>query len=152
MTFQATIYNKDGSLAVNKDVTFNINGVFYTHQTDTKGVVSLNINLRPGGYGIVSTSYDGLEVSNVVKVLPTLVTNDLDMKYHDGSTFNATTLDGQGNPLANQTVRFNINGVFYTKITGNDGVASLTINLNKGKYIITSMWDDYQVGNNITIS
>ena len=30
--FQATIYNKDGSLAVNKNITFNIHGVFYTRQ------------------------------------------------------------------------------------------------------------------------
>ena len=74
------------------------------------------------------------------------------MKYHNGSTFNATTLDGQGNPLANQTVRFNINGVFYNRITGDDGVASLNINLNRGKYIVTSIWNDYQVGNKITIS
>ena len=74
------------------------------------------------------------------------------MNYHDGSTFNATVLDSQGNPLANETVKFNVNGKFYSKITGNDGVASLNINLNKGKYIITSIWDEYMVGNNITIS
>ncbi len=30
--FQATIYDKNGSLAVGKNVTFNINGVFYTKQ------------------------------------------------------------------------------------------------------------------------
>ena len=44
---KATIYNKDGSLAVNKNVTFNINGVFYIRTTDSNGVVSLAINLRP---------------------------------------------------------------------------------------------------------
>ena len=30
--------NKDGSLAVNKNVTFNINGVFYIRTTDSNGV------------------------------------------------------------------------------------------------------------------
>ena len=29
--FEGKIYNKDGSLAINKNVIFNINGVFYTH-------------------------------------------------------------------------------------------------------------------------
>lgn len=43
--FQATIYDKNGSLAVGKNVTFNINGVFYTKTTDSNGVVSLAINL-----------------------------------------------------------------------------------------------------------
>ena len=45
--FQATIYNKDGSLAVGKNITFNINGVFYTKTTDSNGVASLGIALRP---------------------------------------------------------------------------------------------------------
>ena len=35
------------------------------------------------------------------------------MNYKDGSKFNATLLDGEGNPLANQTVRFNVM-VYFT--------------------------------------
>ena len=149
--FQAKVYNKDGSLATNKSVIFNINGVLYARQSDENGTVSLAINLIPDDY-VITTIYDGLEVSNNVKILPTLITENLAMSYHDESAFNATTLDGEGNPLANQTVLFNVNGVFYNRTTGNDGVASLTINLNKGNYIITSIWDDYHVGNKITIS
>ena len=149
--FQATIYDKNGSLAVNKNVTFNINGVFYTRTTDSNGVVSLNINLRPGEY-IVTTIYDGLDIGNNIFVLPTLVTHDLNMAYGDGSKFTAQTLNGQGKPLANQKVSFNINGIFYNEITDDNGIASLNINLMSGKYIITSYWNDFQTGNNIKIS
>ena len=149
--FQATIYDKNGSLAVNKNVTFNINGVFYTRTTDENGVVSLGISLRPGEY-VITTMYEGLDLGNTVTVLPTLVTHDLNMKYMDGSNFTAQTLDGQGNPLANQNVSFNVNGVFYHKVTDDNGFASLTIRLMSGKYIITSSWNDFQTGNNITIS
>ena len=149
--FQATIYDKNGSLAVNKNVTFNINGVFYTRTTDENGVVSLGISLRPGEY-VITTMYEGLDLGNTVTVLPTLVTHDLNMKYMDGSNFTAQTLDGQGNPLANQNVSFNVNGVFYHKVTDDNGFASLTIRLMSGKYIITSSWNDFQTGNNIIIS
>ena len=149
--FQATIYDKNGSLAVGKNVTFNINGVFYTKTTDSNGVVSLAINLRPGEY-IITTMYEGLAVGNNIVVLPTLVTRDLNMIYGDGSNFTAQTLDGQGKPLANQNVTFNINGVFYNKITDDNGVASLTMRLMSGKYIITSYWNDFQTGNTIIIS
>jgi hypothetical protein len=131
--FQATIYNKDGSLAVNKNVTFNINGVFYIRTTDSNGVVSLAIG-------------------NKVTVLPTLVTKDLNMKYMDGSNFTAQTLDSQGKALANQTVSFNVNGVFYHRITNEDGIASLRIRLMAGEYIITSYWNNFQTGNTIKIS
>jgi len=149
--FQATIYDKNGSLAVNKNVTFNINGVFYTRTTDSNGVVNLNINLRPGEY-IVTTIYGGLDIGNNIVVLPTLVTHDLNMAYGDGSKFTAQTLDGQGKPLANQNVLFNVNGIFYNEITDDTGIASLNINLMSGKYIITSYWNDFQTGNNIKIS
>lgn len=149
--FQATIYDKNGSLAVGKNVTFNINGVFYTKTTDSNGVVSLAINLRPGEY-IITTMYERLAVGNNIVVLPTLVTRDLNMTYGDGSNFTAQTLDGQGKPLANQNVTFNINGVFYNKITDDNGVASLTMRLMSGKYIITSYWNDFQTGNTIIIS
>ena len=149
--FQATIYNKDGSLAVNKEVTFNINGVFYTKTTDSNGVASLGIALRPGEYTI-TTMFEGLDIGNKVNVLPTLVTKDLSMKYLDGSNFTALTLDGQGKPLANQNVSFNVNGVFYHKVTNKDGIASLGIRLMSGEYIITSYWNDFQTGNTIKIS
>ena len=149
--FQATIYDKNGSLAVGKNVTFNINGVFYTKTTDSNGVVSLAINLRPGEY-IITTMYEGLDVGNNIVVLPTLVTRDLNMTYGDGSNFTAQTLDGQGKPLPNQNVTFNINGVFYNKVTNDNGVASLTMRLMSGKYIITSYWNDFQTGNTIIIS
>ena len=149
--FEATVYNKDGSLAVNKEVTFNINGVFYHKKTDENGVASLGIALRPGNYTI-TTMYDGLDIGNKVSVLSTLVTKDLSMKYLDGSNFTAQTLDGQGKPLANQNVSFNVNGVFYHKVTNKDGIASLGIRLMSGEYIITSYWNDFQTGNTIKIS
>ena len=150
-SFQATIYDKNGSLAVGKNVTFNINGVFYTRTADENGVVSLAINLRPGEY-IITTIYEELDIGNNVVVLPTLVTSDLNMTYRDGSKFTAQTLDGQGKPLVNQNVTFNVNGRLYFKTTDDNGFASLTINLMSGKYIITSSWNDFQTGNNITIS
>ena len=80
------------------------------------------------------------------------VTSDLSMKYGDGSAFVAKTLDSQGNPLANQNLTFNVNGVFYHRTTGDDGAAKLSINLMKGEYIITSYWNDFKTGNKIEIA
>ena len=149
--FVVKVYDKSGKLAINKTVQFNINGMFYTKTTNDKGIANLNINLNPGNYQI-TTIVDGLNIGSNICVLPTLITKDLTTNYLDNSKFNATTLDNQGNPLANQTVKFNINGVIYNKITNNDGIASLNINLIAGKYIITSYWRDYEIGNIVTIN
>ena len=149
--YEVTLYNKDGSLAVNKTVTFNINGVFYTKTSDANGVASLGISLRPGEY-IITTIFDGLSMGNKVTVLPTLVTHDLTMKYMDGSRFTVQTLDGQGKALSNQNVSFNVNGVFYYRTTDSNGMADLLIRLMPGEYIITSYCNDFQTGNTIKIA
>ena len=149
--YWAKVYNKNGSLAVGENVTFNIHGVFYNRTVGADGYVRLNINLNPGDY-IVTAMYDGCGVSNDIVVKPTLETGDVSMSYRDGSVFTARTLDGQGNPLANQDVTFNVHGVFYHRTTGSDGVAKLNINLMRGNYIITSMWNNINVGNKITIA
>ena len=149
--YEVTLYNKDGSLAVNKTVTFNINGVFYTKTSDANGVASLGIGLRPGEY-IITTIFDGLSMGNKVTVLPTLVTHDLTMKYMDGSRFTVQTLDGQGKALSNQKVSFNVNGVFYYRTTDSNGMADLLIRLMPGEYIITSYCNDFQTGNTIKIA
>ena len=150
-SFEVKVWNYDGTLAANKTVSFNINGVFYTRTADANGIVKLAITLRPGDY-IITSMYEGLSIGNKVKVLPTLETSDLSAKYGDDAQFKVRTLDGKGNPLANQNLTFNIHGVFYHKTTDANGVANLNINLNKGEYIITSYWEDYEIGNKITIS
>ncbi len=148
--FVVKVLNGDGTPANGTNVTFNINGVFYTRDV-INGTATLNINLDPGNYTI-TTMYGKYSVGNNITVLPTLITEDLNMKFQDGSRFTAKALDGQGNPLANQTVFFNVNGVLYNRTTGADGFAKLLIRLNPGKYIITSIWNGYQVGRTITIS
>lgn len=148
--FSVKILDNQGYPVEGTIVTFNINGVFYYKETDSKGIASLGINLRPGKY-VITTMYGQYEVGNTVTVLPTLETSDLNMKYNDGSAFRAKVVDGQGNPLANQNVTFNVNGVFYNKVTNDEGIASLNIKLMKGEYIITSMYDGFETGNTIKI-
>ena len=133
------------------DVVFNINGVFYTRSTDANGYAKMNINLGQGTY-IITADYKGLKASNTIKVLPILSANDLSMSYKDGSKFTVKLLDGQGRTFAGQTVTMNINGVFYERITDNNGVARLNINLEPGRYIVTSSYNGLNIANNVIIN
>ena len=132
------------------NVTFNVNGVHYTRQTNSDGVVTLSINLNPGEY-TVSAMYGGCTVSNNVTVLPVLSADDISMSYRDGSKFAAKLVDAYGRPYAGQVVTFNVHGVFYNRTTGSDGVARLNINLMSGEYIITSMYEYARISNNIRV-
>ncbi|WP_407421576.1 C1 family peptidase [Methanobrevibacter sp.] len=134
------------------NITMNINGVFYNRTTNENGTAKLNINLEPGEY--ILTAIDpltGLMMSYNITVLPVLSADNMEMTYMDGSTFNATVIDGEGKTLANASVTFNINGVFYTRTTDSSGIARLNIRLMAGEYIITSEYDGMRIANTITI-
>ena len=149
--YEALVLDGQGKALANTVVTFNINGVLYNRTSKANGIAKLNINLEPKDY-IITAEYKCLKTSNKIKVLSVLKTNDLNMFYKDGSKFTATLLDGQGNPYQNRQITFNINGVFYNRTTDSNGLASLSINLMSGEYIITSSYSSLNVANRITIS
>ena len=150
--YVAKFLDSNGKALANTDVKFNINGVFYTRVTDENGIARLNIRLDPASY--IITAYNpvtGEQKANNITVLPRIIAKDLSMKYLDGSSFNATLVDGQGKAISGVNITFNINGVFYHRTTNADGVTKLNIRLMPGEYIITSMYDECWASNKIII-
>lgn len=143
--------SKGNPVGAGEYVVFNINGVYYARQTDDNGYASLAINLNPGDY-IITAEYNFCKVSNNIKVRPILSAYNLVKKSGTSNPFRAFLLDSRGRPLEGATVTFNVNGVFYERITDIDGVAKLNINLMPGRYIITSMYNGASISNNITIA
>ena len=151
--YYATFLDTKGNPLVNKEVQFNINGVFYTRTTDEKGIAKLSINLLPNEYIITAINMvTGDKNSNLIKVLPVLIGSDLNMTYKDGSYYECKVVDGQGNPLKGVELTFNINGVFYHKVTDDNGIARLKINLNPGNYIITAYYGTAVTSNTIIVA
>ena len=144
---------------INQTVTININGMSYNKITDSNGTFGMNINLDPNVYNF-TVAYNGSDIYNPalknakVTILSVIESNDLVKYYRNESQYYATFLDEKGNPIANNTaVTFNINGVFYTQYTNENGTAKLNINLNPGNYIITAMHPDgLQTGNNVFVN
>ena len=149
--YTVKVLGADGkAVGAGQTVKFNINGVFYERKTDESGTAKLSINLPAGDY-VITAEYNGCKVANNITVLPVLSAKDITMKYHDGTQFTATLVNGQGKPYAEQKVQFNINGVLYKKETDSKGQAKLNINLLAGEYIITSSYNGFNIANKITI-
>ena len=145
------LIGKDGQrVGSGETAEFNINGIFYYRQTNIRGEATLNINLPPGEY-IITAQYNNCKVSNNIKVLSTILSNDITMEYKDGTKFKACALDDTGKPKANEKLTFNINGVFYTRTTDEYGIANLNINLIVGTYIITTEYNGLKMSNKIII-
>ena len=135
--FVVTVKDKDNKFVVGKNVTITLNGVPYIRTTNSNGQASIGINLNSGKYGITS-EFEGIEVKSTITVKSTVSGKDISKIFRNGTQYYATFVDTGGNLLKNTAIKFNINGVFYTRTTNDEGVARMNINLNPGEYIITA--------------
>ena len=138
--FVVVVTDYKGNPVAGKNVSFLINGVSYTRTTNAKGSASIPLNLISGHYNITVT-VDNKNFTSEVNILPTVNGSDVVKVFRNGTHYFATFRDREGYYLKEGTaVRFNINGVMYDrKISGNEGLAKLNINLEQGEYIITAM-------------
>ena len=147
-----------GNPIANATVYFTINGGVYARITDENGTASIAIRLLPGEYKASALfngtdDYDMAAVNASVLVKNTILGNDTTLYFRNGTQYVAKFLDGNGKALANTDVKFNINGVFYTRVTDENGIARLNIRLDPASYIITAYnpVTGEQKANNITV-
>ena len=138
-----------------KPVNINIHNVDYTRKTDNNGIARLNINLPIGEYDAHITfddpDYQYIKTFVNVSVNPVIVTSDLNMIERDGSKFIASVEDANGNKLSGIKVVFTVNGRDYERTSDENGVVSLTINLNHGEYEILTKSNEVCVKNKIHV-
>ena len=155
--YAVTVTGADNKPIASKDVKFIINGVVYTRQTDSEGKASIALNLDAGKLNITAV-YPGDDknefafTENTVTIKSTIEGNDIVKYFRNGTQYYAKFLDSKGNPLKNTDIKYNINGVLYTRTTDGKGYARMNINLNPGVYIITAMHPNGEShGNKITV-
>ncbi len=142
--YTAKFLDLNGRVLANTKVKITANGNTYTKITDSNGVASLDINLKPGTYKVTAQNpVTGYNLTSTVKILTTITASDVSKVYTDGRKFYAKFLKSNGKALANKKVKFKINGKTYTKKTNSKGVAELSLkNLKKGTYKIISYNND----------
>jgi hypothetical protein len=137
--YEVKVIDGQGNPLKDASLELNINGVIYKRTTDENGTARLNINLNSGKYVITATNKNNTEqISSNVTVLPTIQAKDVKLYYRNGTKYEVTAVDGQGNPLVGVNVTININGVYYNRTTDENGTARLNINLNPATYVVTA--------------
>jgi hypothetical protein len=151
--YSATFLDKKGKCLRNEAVKFKINGKTYSVKTSPGGVAKLNINLNPGRFLISSMNPKTSEmVTKTVTIKPLLETKDLTMNEHDGSKFTVKVVNSNGHGLANKKVIIKVNNNNYNLKTNSNGIASKIIDLNAGKYKITTRYSSFININTITVN
>ena len=127
-----------------KTVKVTINGVTYSATTDSNGVASFTLpySLAVGSYNAKYTFagnsfYSPSSATDTVTIKESnsklTVTSPTTFIKGEGAPLQVT-LTSEGTPLAGKEVIFKLGTKSYTRITDSNGVASLPIGLNVGKY------------------
>ena len=149
--FSVTFTDNSGNPLADKNITFILDGKFYSSKTNSKGVASLSVGkLKPGTYKIkyifssdTSADYNyGKSKIVVDKLSINLFAKNLVMKYNDGTKYKAYVTDSSGKPLNGIKVVFTINGKNYERTVLENGVAKLKVALPVGYYAVTSSISD----------
>ncbi|MDL2270875.1 hypothetical protein LJC03_03595 [Methanobrevibacter sp. OttesenSCG-928-I08] len=92
-------------------------------------------------------SYKGDTNFNEFKKIDNIVVNKGDvllsseyiiMYFKNGTNYTVKLTDSIGNPLSNYSINITVNGIVYTKITNEKGIATLNINLLPENYTVTA--------------
>ena len=135
----------------------------YTKYTDDSGTASLNINLAKGIYPISSRfvgtiEYKASYASSTLYVVdknykfPSVLSASSSFTFRESGNYTVCLTDNFNSPLANQSLIVLINNSKYEIFTDEDGLAVLEISLNKGNYIINTIYKGNEKYENASIS
>ena len=134
--YTVTLTKNKNPLAGEK-VQITINNKTSTATTNSKGQASVDLNLTPGTYDVVS-SYKSVSAKSKVTVKSTVTSSNSAGTYLN-SKVSATFLNASGKALANTKVNFKVGSKTYTATTNNNGVATASVDLDVGTYTVTAI-------------
>ena len=149
--YKVRVLDNYGNIAKNVSVKFTLNGKTYYKKSNSKGIASLKISLKPKTY-TVSATYKGFTVKNKVKVNP-LITKNISRKKAKTIKYTAKLVNSKGKILKNKVITFKFKGKKYKRKTNAKGIATLSLkNLKRGSYIIYSTYGKLTIKNTIRIT
>ena len=150
--FKAIFKDKKGKPLKNANVKFVLNGKVYKSKTNSKGVASLSINLKPGKYTISTINPKTKEKhANKVIIKSTIISKNKKMKRGKKTNFKVKILNNKGKIAKNVMIKFKINKKTYKVKTNKKGIGKLNVKLGKGKYTVVTTYKDLSVKNKITV-
>lgn len=140
--YYVVLSDVNGTLLVNRSVTFSVADKYYPTLTDGEGKAYLDVKLDPDIYTVKAVFEGDDDYKKVSSSTKLYVSGDstqlfalkLVKYYRNGTQFHARLVDGEGYGLANKTISVLLNNVTYDCITDESGWITLKIDLKPGRY------------------
>ncbi len=151
-SYKVTLLDSSNKAVAGKYVVFTINNKEYNVKTNSKGVATLKLKLKPGTY-YITAEYDNVIVKKRIKIKNVLTTKNLVKKVKKLGKFNVKVLNSKGKPYAKRIVKIKFRGKTYKIKTNKKGIATFKVSkkLKKGKYTIKTMYNGLTRTNKITV-
>ena len=146
VTFKLYSYNET-SKEINEydsskmDVTLELSQTLgELNQTETMLGDEIAYTAKEIGNALITGKFESAYYTLTIESFTSVNGSDILKVFRNNTQYSATFRDSEGKYLKDgSTVKFKINGVTYErKVSGDKGLASLNINLDAGKYIITN--------------
>ena len=157
--FNITLTDEKGNPLVNKTVYCEFDSKTISEKTDKNGIAGIKVSSFKGEYNVKyyfnETNYKyskGFAHVTVLKLNKTTIT-PLTFDVLEGNNEKLyVQLKSDTLPLSNRTVTLTINEKTYQKITNDEGIANITINLPENQYNISYFFKGDDILKNCTNS
>ena len=153
-TIQAKLTNKLNYGVSGEVIDLTIADKKYSVMTDDGGVANFYLNLSRGNYSLsfnhkANSIYGASSAKSTVETYDGVKVNIIssDATLFKGSYYEVKLYDENNNVFPNQTLYLKLGSKLYSNVTDEEGLASITINLNAGTYNINY----YYLGNDIFV-
>uniref|UniRef100_UPI00386F86FB hypothetical protein n=1 Tax=Methanobrevibacter sp. TaxID=66852 RepID=UPI00386F86FB len=156
----ARLTDVDGNAISGATISFTQGTSTYRYHTDSNGVATAPINLKPGEYNytisFAGNSMNGpvntTAVVKVNKIDVVLTAQDIEMTFKDGTNYTAKLTDANGNPIAGVVVKVNRTGNTYKYKTDSEGMISVPLNFKVGTYDFVAFIEDSDIYNPTSVA
>ena len=151
--YSAVLLDKNANPITNTVVIVTVDGVEREVRTDSKGKISISLNLKTGKHRItVYNTQTWEERSQSINIVNRIMENkNMNVYYLSGNSYNVRVYGDDGKPASGVYVKMLVNKKTYNVKTNSKGYASLKISLNPNTYTITATYKGYKVSNKIVV-
>ena len=140
--FTAKLTDIDDNPLQGINVLFKVNGASYNRATNNEGIASLNINLNPGDYNILTYAVDAVNSTiHIDKGATRMEGTDINKTFSEKVAYQCAVYDVNNNRVPG-VVKITVNGKTYPRTPDAEGLYKLNINLNPGTYTIKAEFSE----------